>query len=1247
MTPKILDIQRRLDEKLINPKDLTPGQRNALDEAFDQGILKGYDSVGEMIKERRLASEDIAGEIKKRLQPLGKAQLGAMALTRGTLVALGDIIGSFTPYILDSKKLASEARTYALAGKSPTYFPSANNIRIESGQKNFEFFSNALKNLPGLKALGAFRNTTKVLDQTVAASKNLSANSRVLSQLGATEAKSQLFGMTGAGAGSLTYDLVNFPLLFNNGLAKDLAALDENEVNRLPFPEKALTHALDNMFMAGVFNLGAFAAMSGLGLISRGAKSAAAVYTEPMQKIVERDLMRGQTPSIQATIQGEEVIPELVKRSSHWAGMEPRIGAAATQQRKKQLGLSLANLRERYMTATNSPIYNMNAIALAGGQSIERAYAEKNNLIDNMYAFVTEEAGRVGLTAEKYMNMILKKKIDATTGQPLVTEEVASSINKIFPEGMDIPFIPIKNTKNTLDALLSDRGFFRGVTPGQALRGAARGLQEPVSDPVVTVAKEMKDRVFEFGLKNKGDFVTPAEFNALRILFNKNYKNTKFVGGDLESINSILKSLENDFNFIKMPKEEILKMENNPRLAKVYNGIRTELGQQQADNFYKEFYNDVVDYGDSLRNANQMFSNIVNFYNNEAYLIKKLRTADAAALTPRALLDIPGASSVSQEKAFSELVRSVVEPKSSAVEVKQFAELLGVGTQQATKTKEGKLILETAAERDLGAREMMGAIAVKKFDEAFNNSVVKTPTGGIKGKETEFMEPLITYQGAPKSTDELLEFLREASGTYRKELKAIIDRTHKLGFVSDDIFDPKYFKLQKKAVTPEVLREATAVGPIKIIDKKTKEAKEYTIQEIPFLTKEVEAGKTEFGELREGLLSNIFGKGLVKKGEARLQPFETSGLREAAEKRYQVQIKDPKTGKFRDVTKQEDLASKKYIENIQFRTYGPQGFNVDNFRRETGFNSPEGREKWAEYFKIRNNISIQESRKLVDSIEDNILGMENLFVKTPGPATSSMVQRGVVFALASGIPAASAAYLYGFGGGILGFALTHILAKSAGLIMTNPKYSRTWNNLYRGQSLLTKNSLRAMDPPMRAKFADLFNYSFEDDPDAPIIDPNDIPEERVIKYLQGTKLKSIVTDKGIYDMLNENLKDRFDPVRKRFRELDNNSKNDIKSFTQGLQVANFRSELIDNLDSPNGAKVAELPRVRDFITNPMDLQVPASAKTSLVEPVIPQVTADVYQGFFPRDTIGTTIAQQQTSPTPPMMKKGGFVNAKV
>ena len=36
---KITNLQRRLDEKLINPNDLTQGQRNALDEGFEKGVL--------------------------------------------------------------------------------------------------------------------------------------------------------------------------------------------------------------------------------------------------------------------------------------------------------------------------------------------------------------------------------------------------------------------------------------------------------------------------------------------------------------------------------------------------------------------------------------------------------------------------------------------------------------------------------------------------------------------------------------------------------------------------------------------------------------------------------------------------------------------------------------------------------------------------------------------------------------------------------------------------------------------------------------------------------------------------------------------------------------------------------------------------------------------------------------------------------------------------------------------------------
>ena len=94
---------------------------------------------------------------------------------------------------------------------------------------------------------------------------------------------------------------------------------------------------------------------------------------------------------------------------------------------------------------------------------------------------------------------------------------------------------------------------------------------------------------------------------------------------------------------------------------------------------------------------------------------------------------------------------------------------------------------------------------------------------------------------------------------------------------------------------------------------------------------------------------------------------------------------------------------------------------------------------------------------------------------------------------------------------------------------------------------------------------------------------------------------------------------------------------------KGRQVAQFRGDLIDNLDTEKGMQMASQPRVAQFIQNPMDLKIPEGAKT--IQPNINPVTADVYSGLFPGDSIGTTIAQSQQA-TPPMMKKGGFVNVK-
>ena len=159
---KLQGLQKRLDEKLINPKDLNVKQKIALDRALKSGQLKGYEGgVAEMMAERNIARKTVAKDIRAKLAPLTPASTFSLGIKRGTMVAAGDIIGSFAPYLMDSKKLATEARLAALAGKSVGYKPS---LAAVSAKGAFQGVTNLLMKVPGLRNLKAFRNTAKVLD---------------------------------------------------------------------------------------------------------------------------------------------------------------------------------------------------------------------------------------------------------------------------------------------------------------------------------------------------------------------------------------------------------------------------------------------------------------------------------------------------------------------------------------------------------------------------------------------------------------------------------------------------------------------------------------------------------------------------------------------------------------------------------------------------------------------------------------------------------------------------------------------------------------------------------------------------------------------------------------------------------------------------------------------------------------------------------------------------------------------------
>jgi hypothetical protein len=377
-------------------------------------------------------------------------------------------------------------------------------------------------------------------------------------------------------------------------------------------------------------------------------------------------------------------------------------------------------------------------------------------------------------------------------------------------------------------------------------------------------------------------------------------------------------------------------------------------------------------------------------------------------------------------------------------------------------------------------------------------------------------------------------------------------------------------------------------------------------------------------------------QGFKTTGREPLQPFnpEIVGIVDRAK---QAQITE--RGVLRDVTQAEREAAQAQLENIQFRLQGYQGFKFDDFAKDLGLGTKSGEQQLIKSFELANGISSQAAKKHVDNIKDIIEAMKRNYTETPLGDAATYATRAFIFAVGAG----GGGLLGGFEGGLAGAALTGLFLKGGAHLVNSPKFTKAWLDLYSTGERMNINKIASLQPPKRAVFADMFNYVFSGDPDAPKVNPNSIDEEAIIKYLQGKTLTSVPTDKGIYDVLPEEIKNRFNPERLKLRDLKGESKTDFNTYMRGRQVGKFREDLIDNLDTEQGAQMAAQPRVAQFIQNPMDLRVPEGAKT--IQPQIDSSTADVYGGLFPGDSIGTTIAQSQQS-RPPMMKKGGFVNAK-
>ena len=1192
---KIADLQRRLDEKLVNPNDLSPAQREALNIAFEDGTLKGYRSVSDMVQERRLARKDIAEDVRKRLEPLAPTSLLSLGLRRGTLAAAGDIVGSFTPYVMDGKKLAAEAREAALAGKSVSYIPK---IKEDAGKKSFETFSKLVSQLPGLKQLNVFKKTASVLDGALGSATALTTGKLAFSQIAKTELKSQALGAAGAAAGSVTYDVINLPAKFAAAAGEDISKYDQNQINRLPFLERTTYHAVDNFKTALMWNAGTFGLFSLGSAISGGLKNF--FRLNPANQVKANQLIDNQGLPVSTTLlaEGTGGASGLYKNINRILSVLPPAAGEPLKFQQRFTGTAIAGLESNIRQAVgNIPLLHTEVLARAVNSSIRQTFEESGRIYTNLYANHNKALNGVSLTMTKYVNELL----DATRKQGgfqtnLIGDDAV--LKAVFPEGMDLPFIATNNLRSTVEDIL---GLIqRGVTKEQAERRGYKGLYEANNDITIRYASEILDTLNDFRKVNGGDFLTPAQFTSLRQGWNANYPNTKFNDPtQMKNVHRVLEAFEKDFNFVNNAPTAAFLFEKNQKLGRAYEQFAKTLGPEKANKFLNEFKENVSYANDILREANYAFGQSVNFYNFNK-LAKEARKMDPAMLTSKQGMDFFQEGKVTDVQGMNRLFKSAFDPDTGTSEgIEDLYKLIG-GSQKFSKQTQEQ------------AQYVMKLLLYRKAFDSFNkNAVVRL--SGVTGQGAVVSEPFV--ERGITTVQEAIEQLNKKSPLFRKTVQELIEKDMKLGSKGVQLAEDELINYQRRAITPQVIRQA-------IKD-------EIPINQTIFIAREADMGETVTG--RTARL-----QGFKPTGREPLQPYKPE-LVGTVERAKQAQIVEK--GVLRDVTQAEREAAQAQLENIQFRLQGYQGFKFDDFAKDLGLTSKSGEQQLIKSFELANGISTQAAQKHVDNIKDIIQAMRRNYTETPLGDAATYATRAFIFAAGAG----GGGLLGGFEGGVLGAVLTGLFLKGGAHLINSPKFTKSWLDLYSTGERMTINKIQSLQPPKRAVFADMFNYIFATDPDAPKVNPNNIDEEAIIKYLQGKTLTSVPSDKGIYDVLPEEIKNRFNPERLKLKDLRGENKTDFNTYLQGRQVAKFREDLIDNLDTEQGMKMASQPRVAQFIQNPMDLKIPEGAKT--IQPNINPVTADVYSGLFPGDSIGTTIAQSQQA-TPPMMKKGGFVNAK-
>jgi len=734
-------LQQAIDEKRIDTRSLNREQKIALDEAFKQGDLKGYEGIDQYEKLIDLGALSVAQGKMQRLKPFEAATGG---IDRGDFVLAGAVGFGMVPYMKEKDALVDSFLKYGYKDHWGIDTRAMNASKIYADRLSaMGDFAKKMKKVPGVLGtpVRAMGNLIGFLDDSVNLFKSvISPTTRNIPSSGITEAgdflqkiqkfgpspalavetKSFLAGSAGGGLGAAAFDAANLGADFVGATSKDMANLTDNQIRKMPFLERVFVNAVDAAYTEMLWTAGAYGLVpivrwgrglvkSSLDLDKAQAKELAEAAERSKQEINIVDLIPTQGKGIKGAWQAFN------KKFFTTVGVYPLVNRPLDDF-NKNFNAKLTS--ETYMRTLDNlalpPRVNLSILNFSGANQIKNEFKNVWNAIETEY-------GRFHQTVDKLGN----PKIIPLNNLRKTTDELIERLKLDYPEDIDI---------------------FNSLTKGEA-------KLTDIEDPLIDYVRYL-NRLSDPGrFSNTGEpgFARLSDLLGLSRMQTKAYSSSKYKVVD-NTIIKLRRAFELDVNSINEAtnrgavKDKILRDE--------YQQLLAQEGPEAAEALIDKHVKGAALALKNLQEANAFYSRVLRPYEKSS-VAKKLLSIDRKLFASKGI-DMTGVESIPIDKLFDKVIRNVLSDD-SPMAIRELKSILGVtDSSYQILGKDGRVERTVQIPKSKESERIWNQYIKEWLWDSFNNST-SNKLRDVRGLSTQAIAEQAKQKGFIREVFDPLE----------------------------------------------------------------------------------------------------------------------------------------------------------------------------------------------------------------------------------------------------------------------------------------------------------------------------------------------------------------------------------------------------------------------------------------------------------------------------------------------------------